>query len=148
MSTNLVAYINLSTFGLGKSCVTSQLSRCSVHTLTSGQRFFILHLVEVLSWIWSDCFSGDFLFLICLLLSSPFFRVHQNGAYPKNRPYQFLDSWMYSYDSLLCILGSVWLLWNSCDKIISKILVGLDSHWLSMMFFNDFWQSWHSPFFM
>lgn len=148
MSTNLVAYISLSTFGLWKSCVTSQLSRCSVYTLTSGQRFFILHLVEVLSWIWSDCLSGDFLFLICLLSSSPFFRVHPNGAYTKNRPYQFLDSWMYSYDSLLCILGSVWLLRNSCDKIISKILVGLDSHWLSMMFFNDFWQSWHSPFFM
>ena len=34
----------------------------------------------------------EFLFLICLLLSSPFFRVHLNGAYPKNRPYQFLDS--------------------------------------------------------
>ena len=92
MSTNLVAYINLSTFGLGKSSVTSQLSRCSVHTLTSGQRFFILHLVEVLSWIWSDCLSGDFLFLICLLLSSPFYRVHLNVAYPKNRPFQFLDS--------------------------------------------------------
>lgn len=94
--------------------------------LSKGSLFF--HLVEVLSWIWSDCLSGDFLFLICLLLSSPFFRVHQNGAYPKNRPYQFLDSYVLSDDSLLSILGSVWLLWNFCDKIISKILVGLDSH--------------------
>ena len=52
------------------------------------------------------------------------------ARYPELRykPYQFLDSYVLSDDSLLSILGSVWLLWNSCDKIISKILVGLDSH--------------------
>ena len=94
--------------------------------LAKGSLFF--HLVVVLNESGVGCFSGDFLFLICLLLSSPFFRVLLNGAYPKNKPYQFLDSYVLSDDSLLSILGSVWLLWNSCDKIISKILVGLDSH--------------------
>lgn len=43
----------LFTFGLGKSCVTSQLTRCSVHTLTFGQKFFFLHLVSGFEWFWS-----------------------------------------------------------------------------------------------
>lgn len=33
-----------------------------------------------------------FFVLIYLLLSSPFYRVHLNVAYPKNRPFLFLDS--------------------------------------------------------
>ena len=99
--------------------------------------FILLHLAKgSLFFTWLRFFHGYgvidlvgiFCFFICFLLSSLFFRLHHNVAYPKNRPYQFLDSYVLSDDSLLSILGSVWLLWNSCDKIISKILVGLDSH--------------------
>lgn len=91
--------------------------------------FILLHLAKgSLFFTWLRFFHGYgvidlvgiFCFFICLLLSSPFFRVHQNVAYPKNRPYQFLDSYVLSDDSLLSILVSVWLLRNSCDKIISK----------------------------
>ena len=46
----LIFTAKVSTFGLRKSGVTSQLSRCGVHTLTSSQGVFALHLVVVLEW--------------------------------------------------------------------------------------------------
>lgn len=99
--------------------------------------FILLHLAKgSLFFTWLRFFHGYgvidlvgiFCFFICLLLSSPFFRVHLNVAYPKNRPYQFLDSYVLSDDSLLSIPGSEWFFWNTCDKIISSMLVIWDSH--------------------
>lgn len=46
----LIFTANVSTFGLRKSGVTSQLSRCGVCPLTSSQGVFALHLVVVLEW--------------------------------------------------------------------------------------------------
>ena len=46
----LIFTAKVSTFGLRKSGVTSQLSRCGVCPLTSSQGVFALHLVVVLEW--------------------------------------------------------------------------------------------------
>lgn len=46
----LIFTANVSTFGLRKSGITSQLSRCGVCPLTSSQGVFALHLVVVLEW--------------------------------------------------------------------------------------------------